>query len=61
MELLDKAVGDLLSFPYSMTLCAAILMQAGIDAVYSLWFGGLLAVGVLGSVLSNKTASERPQ
>lgn len=61
VELLDKAVGDLLSFPYSMTLCAAILMQAGIDAVYGLWFDGLLAVGVLGSVLSDKTARERQQ
>ena len=59
VELLDKAVGD--PFPYSMTLCAAILMQAGIDAVYGLWFGGLLAVGVLGSVLSYKTARERQQ
>lgn len=36
-------------------------MQAGIDAVYGLWFGGLLAVGVLGSVLSDKTARERQQ
>ncbi len=61
VELLDKAVSDILSFPYAMALCSAILMQAGIDASYGLWFGGLLALGVIGSVSAEKTARERQQ